>query len=124
MGRTWRVPMLMRLAKAQSRMASEKSIGWAALRRKQTRSRLRLTRRNSNPNRDRVHSGPGAVAGLGHEPPLEIPPEARLPRARRSGGREDVGRGDLAAVGVIDYHAGGATAAAGRLAQRSEEHTS
>src|SRR5450759_2721883 len=50
-------------------------------------------------------------------PVLEVPPDAELAGAGRSGGREDVGRSDLAAVCVINDQAGGATAAAGRLAQ-------
>src|SRR5665811_1394262 len=58
------------------------------------------------------------AGGLFHLfPVLEVPPDAELAGAGGPGGGEDVGRGDLATVGVVDYQAGGATAAAGRLAQ-------
>src|ERR1035437_8319405 len=58
------------------------------------------------------------AGGLFHLfPVLEVPPDAELASAGRSGGRGYVGRSDLAGVGVINDQAGGATAAAGRLAQ-------
>src|SRR5674476_887987 len=58
------------------------------------------------------------AGGLFHLfPVLEVPPDAELAGAGGSGGGEDVGRSDLAAVCVINDQAGGATAAAGGLAK-------